>query len=346
MNSVSRIQGAWWGSFIGDALAMPAHWYYQRHLIPRDYGNFETYVAPRSEHPDSILWRSEYPATGPDILHEQAAYWGRRGVHYHQFLKSGENTLNLNLAVLLAESLVACGGYDAQDYLDRYMAFFLSSGQHRDTYIEECHRGFFQNLAVGITPKKCGISDKHIGGLAAIFPLVAVYHRDVRVLVEVVERHVALTHKNADVVRAATSFARLLAAIFEGASVGEALRICGPAAHPAFSFAFSRWAQLEKDEDVVGRRFSPACYIEDAFPAALYLAVKYEGKLREGLQANVMLGGDSCHRGVVLGALLGASGGLPNVPPAWITGLLNHDKLSSLAESLCSLSSHTECVSR
>ena len=93
----SRQTGAVLGMFIGDALAMPVHWYYDRHALLRDYGEVTGYLAPKNPHPDSILWRSTYTAVNDraDILHDQARFWGRPGVHYHQFLEAGENTLNL-----------------------------------------------------------------------------------------------------------------------------------------------------------------------------------------------------------------------------------------------------------
>ena len=64
---------------------------------------------------------------------------------------------------------------------------------------------------------------------------------------------------------------------------------------------------------------SPACYIQDAFPAALYLAWKYAKDFSGGIIANANLGGDNCHRGAVVGSLLGAANG---VPPQWREGLL------------------------
>ena len=39
-----------------------------------------------------------------DILLEQAQYCGQRGIHYHEFLRAGENTLNFQLAKVLADS--------------------------------------------------------------------------------------------------------------------------------------------------------------------------------------------------------------------------------------------------
>ncbi|MGA0438263.1 MAG: ADP-ribosylglycohydrolase family protein, partial [Limisphaerales bacterium] len=97
-------EGILWGSLVSDALAMPAHWYYQRDAIIRDYGVMGDYRAPTNPHPDSILWRSHYEPLNDrgEILHEQAAFWGKRGIHYHQFLEAGENTLNAQLALMLA----------------------------------------------------------------------------------------------------------------------------------------------------------------------------------------------------------------------------------------------------
>ena len=158
------------GPFIADALAMPAHWYYDRAGLREDYGVIREYVEPKSPHPGSILWRSHYTALNErgEILHDQAVYWGQRGVHYHQRLRAGENTLNLQLAKVLMDSLTACGSYQAEDYLARYIDFMLTPGRHRDTYIEECHRKFFTAYARGTAPLKCGGKDIHIGGLAHV----------------------------------------------------------------------------------------------------------------------------------------------------------------------------------
>ena len=67
---------AFLGSLIADAVAMPVHWYYDRQALARDYGTIDDYRAPKTPHPDSILWRSSYtPANEKgEILHEQAQY--------------------------------------------------------------------------------------------------------------------------------------------------------------------------------------------------------------------------------------------------------------------------------
>lgn len=47
---------AMWGMFIGDAIAMPVHWYYNPIDIKTDYGAWLSgYVAPKDKHPTSIM---------------------------------------------------------------------------------------------------------------------------------------------------------------------------------------------------------------------------------------------------------------------------------------------------
>ena len=314
--------GVVWGSLIGDALAMPVHWYYDRAALHRDYGVVRDYLAPRNPHPDSILWRSAYtPLNGRgDILHEQAQYWGQRGVHYHQFLRAGENTLNLQLARVLMESLTARGGYDAEDYLQRYIDFMLTPGRHRDTYVEECHRKFFTAYARGTNPRKCGGSDIHIGGLAHVGVLCAFLGGDVGAAREAVREHVQLTHRDPEVLKAADALARMLVAVLAGGELRVAIFEHGS---DWFSKRKAEQWSRESDEVVIGQRVSPACYIADAFPASLYLAWKYADDFEAGVIANANVGGDNCHRGAVVGALLGASVGKSRIPDRFCAGL--HD---------------------
>ena len=321
---------AWCGALVADAVAMPAHWYYDQPAIDRDYPGLTVapealgYCAPRNPHPDSILWRSQWtpPAAAFDILRDQAAFWGRRGIHYHQFLAAGDNTLNSLLAIELFALLRRDRDYDPEKWLDRYVAFMLEPGRHRDTYVEEYDRHFFTNLAAGRKPISCGVRDIHIGGLVPVPAIVAGLgprHPDLR---RIVRLHVSLTHKDDDVLAAADALTRILVRVtrddrpaasrdlreaildeaadwISAAKVRgwEARRAAGPAVCP--------------DRAVVGGVLSPACYIADAFPAALYLAWRHADDFAAGVRANALCGGDSCHRAAVVGALLGACAPIP-----------------------------------
>lgn len=319
-----RKHGCLWGAFLGDALAMPVHWYYDREALVRDYGRVTDLLAPKNPHADSILWRSSYSAPNAkgDILHDQAKYWGQRGVHYHQLLAAGENTLNMQLALELFDSLRHCGRYDRADYLRRYIEFMTTAGRHRDTYIEECHRNFFTNYARGQKPEQCGGRDIHIGGLAHVPVLAAWYAEDEAAALAAVREQVRVTHRGEMVETAARDLTKMLLSIFRGEGVRDSIEQFG-----------TQWVGRKKmeqwsarpDEAVIGQVLSPACYLDDAFPASLYLAWKYAGDLEAALVTNTNLGGDNCHRGIVIGALVGAGGA--SVPERWRKGLLSGPRL-------------------
>jgi ADP-ribosylglycohydrolase len=259
-------------------------------------------------------------AGGEVPLPEQAQYWGQRGIHYHQFLRAGENTLNLQLGQVLIESLIAGGGYDADDYLKRYIDFMLTPGRHRDTYVEECHRKFFTAYARVTHPRKCGGNDIHIGGLAHVGVLSMFPSGEAGAAREAVREHVPLTHRDPEVLKAADALVQILGTVLAGGGLREAIFEHGSDWLSRRTAA--QWSR-EPDDVVIGHRVSPACYIADAFPASLYLAWKYADDFEAGVIANANVGGDNCHRGTVVGALLGAAAGTGRIPARFCDGL--HD---------------------
>ena len=321
----SRSQGGLYGLYIGDALAMPVHWYYDRLALHRDYGHVRDYLAPRNPHPDSILWRSHYKPLNEkgEILHDQARYWGKKGIHYHQFLEAGENTLNVRLCTLLIESLLEKGGYDADDYLKRYIAFMTTPGSHRDTYLEEYHRHFFTNYAKGLPPRKCGVKEKHIGGLAGLVPIIVFYQDTPDQARKAALEHLSLTHVGDNMEAAASLLIDLLIPTLHGEDLKDVLtRRIAEQASPFLAFPFLKWLK-DADDLVVGGRLSTACYVEDSVPSVIYLALKYHRDPEQALVVNTNLGGDNVYRGAVLGALLGANNGLAAFPERWVKGLQN-----------------------
>ena len=309
------------GSLAADALSMPVHWYYDTRKLDRDYGLLTGYVAPKNPHTDSILWRSHYNPRNEkgNILHDQVKYWGRRGVHYHQFLAAGENTVNYQLGKELYLNILQNGTYDSNKWLTRYIDCLLEKGWHQDTYLEEYHRAFFDNYAKGVAPSNCGIDDLHIGGLSHVPCLLAgLIEIGVTGLDEQlfqVEKHVRLTHRNRYVSEAAAAMTRVLYSIGDGIDLLKALE-CH--AKPwASAGQFDTWTHFP-DRTVIGRHLTMACYLPESFTASLFLCWKYADDFNSGILANAHCGGDNCHRGAVVGALLGAANG---VPEKWKEGL-------------------------
>ena len=322
--NLDRSHGTLYGLCIGDSLAMPVHWYYNRQALHDDYGRVTDYLVPRNPHPDSILWRSSYTASNPkgEILHDQGQYWGQKGIHYHQFLKAGENTLNVKICRLLIESINQNGTYDPDDFLKKYIAFMTTPGNHRDTYIEECHRNFFANYARGLSPLKCGVEEKHIGGLIGIIPLVVFYLNRPDQAREAAMHHLALTHPGLKMETAGSLVIDLLLKVLNGTPLKAAiLENIEAQNNPLLGHPFTKWLK-DPDDWVIGPRFSTACYVEDSVPAVIYLAFKYHDDPEKSLIVNTNQGGDNAARGAVLGALLGAAHGVEKFPDRWVQGML------------------------
>lgn len=89
-----------------------------------------------------------------------------------------------------------------------------------------------------------------------------------------------------------------------------------------------------QDSDVVGGQFSIACYIDDSLPSLLYLARKYHNDFEAAVLANTNCGGENCHRGSALGALVGAANGFEKIPGRLVSGLAEHDQIETEIQSL------------
>lgn len=325
-----RAEGAIYGMFIGDALAMPVHWYYNTKALKKDYGLVTDYLKPRNPHPDSILWRSSYIPQNKksDILHDQKAYWGKRGIHYHQFLKAGESTLNLKLVRELLLLLKTHRRYSQRKWLEHFVDYMTTPGGHNDTYAEEYLRHYFTKYGQGCDLEACGRKDEnHIGGLSLMLPLLMVFGQNREYALKTALSHLALTHDGPPMVSGGRLIGKIVLDVLGGSPLVQSIadhlsKEIGGNTEKVFGTLFDF-----SDEMVVGRHFSSACYMDQSIPATLYLAMKYFKKPESGLISNTMCGGDNAGRGAVLGALLGAEGGISCWPDKWVNGLLHPPEL-------------------
>ncbi len=331
----NRITGSLYGMFIADSLAMPVHWYYDTIALRKDYGEVLDFLPPRNPHPDSILWRSTYTPTHPsaDILHDQARYWGKRGVHYHQFLKAGQNTLNVQLCRTLLGLIQEDGSYSQERWLKRFVTFMTTPGSHNDTYAEEYLRHFFIHYGRGTKLQLCGRTDEHhIGGLSLMLPLLIVFSKNKRYAKRLALQHLSLTHGGAIMEQGGSLIADILLDLLHGESLCAAItNACDDCTHPIAKHPLATLLEFP-DTRVISKHFSSACYIEHALPATLYLALKYAEDPESGLIANTMAGGDNAGRGAVLGALFGAAGGMEIWPERWVNGLLQPPPIPEIDE--------------
>ncbi len=330
---IERIRVALEGLFVGDSLAMPVHWYYNRRDIFQAFpGGISKLEAAPKFHPSSIMSLHSTSSGGrssksggklPEvvggvILKGRRQYWDQPNIHYHHQLQAGENTLNAHCARVVLRSLVATGGhYDKDRFLDDYIDFMTADPpRHRDTYAESYHRGFFANLLAGKPRDRCGAvthDTSSVGGLVTIAPILFAERLNGTALSEVQKRcreHLFLTHPDETLAAVCAAYVELLDGLLFRSPDKPAADFISAIAQKSCGLDLAALVHSARDDSaVVGGSFSPACYIEGAWPSLLYLAFKYRDQPDQALLANTNLGGDNVHRGAVLGVILGLARG-------------------------------------
>lgn len=355
MSLEQRIRGALWGLYIFDALSMPVHWYYSVSDLKKDFGYISTYQAPKLIHPGSIMAVSntgghgrggqEGNIIGDVINHGKKQFWGKRNVHYHQGMHAGENTLNAICARVVTRSITTHGGYNQAGSLEDYVRFMTTPGSHNDTYAESFHRDFFANYARGVPASACargteGHNTAAVGGLVMLPPVVlsvVLQGGDAGAASKAALSQLQLTHDSPKLNSYAQIYTSLLADLALGAEPrARIVEACKAAGHPRVeALALSDIDSTEAIHSV----FGSACYIDSSLPVVLFLAYRFattpgsadaSAMFTNAALANTNAGGENCHRGSALGALLGAMAGVDAVPAALKAGL--HDSANIARE--------------
>jgi hypothetical protein len=336
--------------YVADALSMPVHWFYNPWDIIKIFpGGIKKFEAAPPKHPSSIMSLHstnaggrgpQNSATGKEvvgdiILKGKRQFWGIANQHYHQGLLAGENTLNAHCARLVTRTLHANNGrYDADLFLENYIAFMTSETPlHPDTYAESYHRGFFANFAKGLPPRKCGArthDTASIGGLVMIAPIAIselLLDSSLQRVQVLCREHLYLTHPDENLAKICDAYVELINSLLFRTQ-DDARNFIDQVAQKSAGINLKKLMQKNmEDNEVVGGIFSKSCYIEDSWPSVLFLLHKYFAEPERALLANTNLGGENCHRGSVLGVLVGLVNA--NGLDSHFSGLLSAAQLES-----------------
>lgn len=282
-------------SLTADALALGAHWIYDVEEIDRKIGIIDEFISPQEGSYHSQRVKGEF-------------------THY------GDQTL------LLLQSISDNQGFDLSAFARDWQSFFRSY----DGYIDHATRLTLQNMVAGKALHECGSGSSDLGGPARIAPLVYCYRDNLEQLLATAHEQTAMTHTGT-AVRAGTDFiARTAQAVLLGSSPATAIdRVLEDGVAD-----IDLDLRLRKSLDTVAtdtrqviKEFGQMCGISAALPGAVHLILAYQDDLREALIQNVMAGGDSAARGLVVGMILGAHLGMDAVPQQWLTELKAHDTI-------------------
>ncbi|MGE4441388.1 MAG: ADP-ribosylglycohydrolase family protein [Desulfomicrobium sp.] len=345
-----RAVGAIMGAFIGDALALGPHWYYDLDELRRDYGDWITgYTDPRP---------------------------GR----YHDGLRAGQQSQAGFILELTLASLVERGGYDAEDFCERMdnELFPLLDGtpvSGPGSYTSQSIREAWRRRVKQKLP--WGQTAGHADTTEAIERTLAIavrYALDPAQLATAVAANAALTQADDLALSLTVAYCAVLGQLVQGhpldAKISDRLMKlvktgelpfhavtrenlmpprpgdpdpprAGRFASPDALLSPAYMAATAADPDV---RIEPAwkvslvygmpCAIYHQLPAAYYLAARFRDDFESAVLHAVNGGGQNQARAILTGALVGAQTGFSGIPWRFTDGLARGTGLLELAERL------------
>lgn len=347
-----RAAGAIMGAFIGDALALGPHWYYDLAELRRDYGE----------------WITTYTDPKP----------GR----YHSGRRAGQLSQSGIILTLMLRSLVENNGYHEADFcrrLDEELFPLLDGtpmngpgGYTSQSIREAWRRRVEQQLPWGQTAG-------HADDTEAIERTLAIavrYAFQPAGLATAVANNTRLTQSDDTVVSMTVAYAAVLGMLVQGHVLDKTLsgKLMGLVKKGQLPFHAVTFADLQPprpgdpDPPRAGRfaspdalltpscmaeaaadpdiRIEPAwkvsivygmpCAIYHQLPAAYYLAARFRDDFESAVLHAVNGGGQNQARAILAGALVGAQTGLSGIPQRFLDGLEESDMLQRLALELAS----------
>lgn len=345
-----RAAGAIMGAFIGDALGLGPHWYYDLAELRRDYGE----------------WISDYTDPQP----------GR----YHAGLKAGQLSQAGYILKLTLSSLVECGQYDEADFCRRMDEELLplldgtpvnGPGGYTSQSIRDLWRKRVQQqLPWGQTGGHADTTEAVERTLA----LAVRYALDPARLASTITSNTILTQNDDTVVSMTVAFGSVLGLLVQGHTLdtrlsGTLMKLvhdgvllfhavtsdnlqpprpddpdpprAGRFASPDALLTPSYMAAAAADPDIliepawkVSIVYGMPCAIYHQLPAAYYLAARFHDDFESALLHAINGGGQNQARAILTGALVGAQVGLSQIPQRFLDGLEESATLCTLAAEL------------
>ena len=257
-------------------------------------------------------------------------------------LNPGEWTDDTSMALCLADSLIACGGFDPGDQIERYLrwrddGYLSSNGRCFDIGITVSdalnrHRDTGEPFAGSTDPNSAGN-----GSLMRLAPVPLFFASDPEHAIDMSGESSRTTHGAATCVDACRYFGGLIL----GALRGESKEIL---LSPGYSPVPGLWGRLilcpeiyeiaagsfesKEPPEIVG-----SGYVVKSLEAALW-AFRKSSTFRDGCLLAVNLGDDADTTAAIYGQIAGAHYGVDGIPATWRENIAEGPLITKLANGL------------
>ena len=354
LSKKERAKGALMGAFIGEALGVGPHWYYDLEEMHAEYGE----------------WIDDYTDPKPD--------------RYHAGLKAGEISQPGILLKMLSELLVENNGYDQaafckmmdQDFLPELSGKAMAGpGGYTSRAMRHLWRA---RVKEGLPWDKAAGNADTTEALEINIAQAVYYAEDLESLSLNINKNTSLIQSDNLIGSLTVAYSSVLALLIQGESldskISEKLMQAvdqgklpyhkitsdnltpppknntvkesdlygdGLFASPDGLLSPSYMARAAADQDIV---IEPAwkasivygmpCAIYHMLPAVYYLSARFKDDFEAGVLHALNGGGQNQVRTMLTGALIGAQVGFSKIPERFIDGLQQKDDLLALSDKL------------
>ncbi len=247
------------------------------------------------------------------------------------------------MTLLLAESLLVKGDFDAQDVAERWVKWMKLDGrgigpttQRALRLIERGTEPFEAGrLARDADPRNAAAN----GAVMRCVPVALRYHHNAEKLIRVSAQQAAITHADERCTWGAAAVNLAARELLRGNPhfVDEVVHRLADRAPRTLLEAIRR-VPWEDEGDLPIARPGEFGYVVHCVEIAFWYAV-HRPSLEEGLISLAEAGGDTDTNAAVAGALLGAREGVAGIPPRWLDQIVNAEAIGDVAERLVRASS-------
>ncbi len=221
---------------------------------------------------------------------------------FHKTKIKGDFTHYGDQTMMLMQYLIDHDQPDIASFYESFLPWFETYQGYKDKAMKMVASNIKQGLYQGS-------DSSELGGLCKIAPLLYKYADRPNLAKLYAIAFTKATHDHPMVVMLASYFTDVIYAVADGMSISNALaRYIETMPTEVADLYVEAKQSVDKDPVDSIKRFGQACPANMAFPSVIYLLLKYDTDIQAMQKANILAGGDSAARGMMLGMVLGAAG--------------------------------------
>ena len=276
------------GAFVGDAMALGPHWIYDTNKLNDNF----------------------YPIKG---------LTNPLGDSFHKNKTKGDFTHLGDQLILLVDFLEKNKEFNKKEFLNEFEKWYKEYSGYKDKAMKKTIENIEKEEFIGSK------SDE-FSGIKVLPVLYYYYGHDLDNLNMVSKRIIKSTHDNEFVIELGQFFIKLMKEVEKGILPSQGIEnIKDKFSNKINKYIMKAKSNLEKDTIKSINLLGQMCSSEASFPSTIYLLLKYENSFEKAILKNVLAGGDSAARGIIIGSILAQYHGIEEIPKEWISNIKKID---------------------